>query len=136
MLSKLNTTSKIFLKYTVEDDIETPMGNQSNQFGNIALWLLRKTFELFHTVTGDILLTISCRLTYFKRNPLWTLNIPLVFKCFLKSVNHNKNYALKYQGSDKTIVLLGVEFDQESRNLGDFIQAAGWIYVYGVSALA
>ena len=51
-------------------------------------------------------------------------------------MNHNKNYALKYQTSDKTIVLLGVEFDQESRNLGDFIQAAGWIYVYGVSALA
>jgi hypothetical protein len=38
---------------------------------------------------------------------------------------HDNNYALKYQGSDKSIVLLGVEFDQKSRNLGDFIQAPG-----------
>lgn len=39
--------------------------------------------------------------------------------------NYDKNYALKYQTSDKSIILLGVEFDQESRNLGDFIQAMG-----------
>jgi ATP-dependent exoDNAse (exonuclease V) beta subunit len=38
---------------------------------------------------------------------------------------HDNHYSLKYQGSDKSIVLLGVEFDQNSRNLGDFIQAAG-----------
>ena len=38
---------------------------------------------------------------------------------------HDKNYSLKYQGGDKAIVLLGVEFDQKSRNLGDFLQTPG-----------
>ncbi|NQZ11520.1 MAG: PD-(D/E)XK nuclease domain-containing protein [Algicola sp.] len=36
---------------------------------------------------------------------------------------YDKQYAQKYQGSDKTIVLLGVEFDKKTRNLGGFIQA-------------
>jgi hypothetical protein len=35
---------------------------------------------------------------------------------------HDRQYALKYQGSGKKIVLLGVEFDQNSRNIGEFIQ--------------
>ncbi|MFT5163424.1 MAG: DNA-directed RNA polymerase subunit L [Alteromonadaceae bacterium] len=34
----------------------------------------------------------------------------------------DKQYAQKYQNSDKEIVLLGVEFDQTSRNIGGFIQ--------------
>ncbi|MCJ8271965.1 MAG: ATP-binding protein [Psychrosphaera sp.] len=35
---------------------------------------------------------------------------------------HDKNYAQKYQRSDKNVVLLGVEFDQKTRNLGKFIR--------------
>lgn len=38
---------------------------------------------------------------------------------------HDKNDALKYQGGDKPIVLLGVEFDPKSRNIGEFIQYHG-----------
>ncbi|MCJ8272751.1 MAG: PD-(D/E)XK nuclease domain-containing protein, partial [Psychrosphaera sp.] len=38
---------------------------------------------------------------------------------------HDKHYAQKYQGSDKNIVLLGVEFNQKSRNIGRFISADG-----------
>jgi hypothetical protein len=34
----------------------------------------------------------------------------------------DKQYAQKYLRSNKTIVLLGVEFDQKSRNISDFIQ--------------
>jgi hypothetical protein len=34
----------------------------------------------------------------------------------------DKQYAQKYQGSDKRVVLLGVEFDQSTRNLGGFVQ--------------
>jgi hypothetical protein len=34
---------------------------------------------------------------------------------------HDKQYAQKYQGGDKKIVLLGVEFDQSSRNIGEFV---------------
>ncbi|MCJ8271539.1 MAG: ATP-binding protein, partial [Psychrosphaera sp.] len=34
---------------------------------------------------------------------------------------HDKNYAQKYQGSDKKVVLLGVEFDKDSRNIGEYI---------------
>ena len=33
----------------------------------------------------------------------------------------DKQYAQKYQRSGKTIVLLGVEFDQKSRNIGDYL---------------
>jgi hypothetical protein len=34
----------------------------------------------------------------------------------------DKQYAQKYQTSDKEIVLLGVEFDQKSRNIGEFVR--------------
>lgn len=33
----------------------------------------------------------------------------------------DKQYAQKYQSSAKAIVLLGVEFDQKTRNIGDYI---------------
>ena len=33
----------------------------------------------------------------------------------------DKQYAQKYQRSDKAIVLLGVEFDQKTRNIGDYL---------------
>lgn len=35
----------------------------------------------------------------------------------------DKQYAQKYQNSGKEIVLLGVEFDQQTRNIGEYIQA-------------
>ncbi len=35
---------------------------------------------------------------------------------------HTKQYAQKYQNGDKAIVLLGVEFDKESRNIGGFLR--------------
>ncbi|MCJ8270146.1 MAG: PD-(D/E)XK nuclease domain-containing protein, partial [Psychrosphaera sp.] len=38
---------------------------------------------------------------------------------------HDKQYAQKYQGSDKKVVLLGVEFDKKSRNLGGFVMVGG-----------
>ncbi|NQZ08689.1 MAG: ATP-binding protein [Algicola sp.] len=38
---------------------------------------------------------------------------------------HDKQYAQKYQGGDKKVVLLGVEFDKESRNLGGFVLVDG-----------
>jgi hypothetical protein len=34
----------------------------------------------------------------------------------------NKKYAQKYQGGDKAIILLGVEFDQKTRNIGEYVQ--------------
>lgn len=34
----------------------------------------------------------------------------------------DKQYAQKYQGADKPIVLLGVEFSQDTRNIGDYIE--------------
>jgi hypothetical protein len=36
---------------------------------------------------------------------------------------HDKNYAQKYQAGDKKIVLMGVEFDQDSRNIGGYVVA-------------
>lgn len=33
-----------------------------------------------------------------------------------------KKYAQKYQDSDKSVILLGVEFDPESRNIGGFVE--------------
>jgi hypothetical protein len=36
---------------------------------------------------------------------------------------HDKKYAQKYQGGFKEIILLGVEFDQKTRNIGEFIRA-------------
>jgi hypothetical protein len=38
---------------------------------------------------------------------------------------HHKQYAQKYQNSGKELVLLGVEFDQKSRNIGEFIEDRG-----------
>lgn len=38
---------------------------------------------------------------------------------------HDKQYAQKYQNSGKHIVLLGVEFDQASRNIGEFVREDG-----------
>jgi hypothetical protein len=35
---------------------------------------------------------------------------------------HDKQYAQKYQNSAKQITLLGVEFDQDTRNIGDFVR--------------
>ncbi len=35
---------------------------------------------------------------------------------------HDKQYAQKYLNSGKKIILLGVEFDQASRNIGEFVQ--------------
>ncbi|NQZ08642.1 MAG: AAA family ATPase [Algicola sp.] len=35
---------------------------------------------------------------------------------------HTKQYAQKYHNCGKSIVLLGVEFDQKSRNIGDFVK--------------
>ncbi|MCJ8269274.1 MAG: ATP-binding protein [Psychrosphaera sp.] len=35
---------------------------------------------------------------------------------------HDKKYAQKYQGSGKEIVLVGVEFDQDDRNIGKFVR--------------
>ncbi|MCJ8268983.1 MAG: ATP-binding protein, partial [Psychrosphaera sp.] len=37
----------------------------------------------------------------------------------------NKHYHQKYQGGTKPIVLLGVEFDQKSRNIGQFVEKKG-----------
>lgn len=37
----------------------------------------------------------------------------------------DKQYAQKYRSSNKRIVLLGVEFDQDGRNIGDFVQLDG-----------
>jgi hypothetical protein len=34
----------------------------------------------------------------------------------------DKQYAQKYQSSDKQVVLLGVEFDQKTRNIGGYLQ--------------
>lgn len=34
----------------------------------------------------------------------------------------NKQYAQKYQHSEKEVILLGVEFDQKTRNIGGFVQ--------------
>lgn len=36
----------------------------------------------------------------------------------------DKDYAQKYQGDDKKIVLLGVEFNQKSRNIGEFLRGS------------
>ena len=36
----------------------------------------------------------------------------------------DKQYAQKYHGGDKSVVLLGVEFDQATRNIGEFIEKA------------
>ena len=33
----------------------------------------------------------------------------------------DKQYAQKYQGSDKALILLGVEFDQDNRNIGGYL---------------
>ncbi|MFT4928408.1 MAG: hypothetical protein ACI8WB_004527 [Phenylobacterium sp.] len=35
---------------------------------------------------------------------------------------HDKQYAQKYQNSSKNIVLLGVEFDQKTRNIGEYVE--------------
>ncbi|NQZ11290.1 MAG: PD-(D/E)XK nuclease domain-containing protein, partial [Algicola sp.] len=35
---------------------------------------------------------------------------------------HDKQYAQKYQGSDKKVVLVGVEFNQDDRNIGEFVR--------------
>jgi SLT domain-containing protein len=35
---------------------------------------------------------------------------------------HDKHYAQKYQHSDKAIILLGVEFDHQTRNIGGYLQ--------------
>jgi hypothetical protein len=35
---------------------------------------------------------------------------------------HTKQYAQKYQNGDKAVVLLGVEFNKESRNIGGFLR--------------
>ncbi len=37
----------------------------------------------------------------------------------------DKQYAQKYQNSGKKIVLLGVEFDQDGRNIGEFVREDG-----------
>ena len=37
----------------------------------------------------------------------------------------DKDYAQKYRSQDKEIVLLGVEFDSEARNIGDFVVQKG-----------
>ena len=37
----------------------------------------------------------------------------------------DKQYAQKYQDCGKEIVLLGVEFDQQQRNIGEYIQDKG-----------
>ena len=34
----------------------------------------------------------------------------------------NKQYAQKYQHSSKSVVLLGVEFDRQQRNIGELIR--------------
>ncbi|NQZ11509.1 MAG: PD-(D/E)XK nuclease domain-containing protein [Algicola sp.] len=34
----------------------------------------------------------------------------------------DKQYAQKYQHSNKTVILLGVEFDQKTRNIGGFVR--------------
>jgi hypothetical protein len=36
---------------------------------------------------------------------------------------HDKHYAQKYLDSDKAIALLGVEFDQKTRNIGEYLRA-------------
>ena len=33
----------------------------------------------------------------------------------------DKQYAQKYQGGDKQVMLLGVEFDQSTRNIGEYV---------------
>ncbi|MFT5163907.1 MAG: hypothetical protein ACI9FJ_002504, partial [Alteromonadaceae bacterium] len=35
---------------------------------------------------------------------------------------HDKQHAQKYLKSGKEIILLGVEFDQQTRNIGEFVQ--------------
>ena len=35
---------------------------------------------------------------------------------------HDKQYAQKYQNSGKEIILLGVEFDQQTRHIGDHVE--------------
>ncbi|MCJ8273342.1 MAG: ATP-binding protein, partial [Psychrosphaera sp.] len=35
---------------------------------------------------------------------------------------HDKQYAQKYQNSSKEVVLLGVEFNQKTRNIGEYLQ--------------
>jgi hypothetical protein len=37
----------------------------------------------------------------------------------------DKQYAQKYQHSDKEVILLGVEFDQDTRNIGGFVREVG-----------
>jgi hypothetical protein len=38
---------------------------------------------------------------------------------------HTKQYAQKYQNGDKAVVLLGVEFNKKSRNIGGFLREDG-----------
>ena len=70
---------------------------------------------------SNINTTINCVLQ--NEQTIYIIEFKLNDTCdaALKQI-HDKQYAQKYQGSGKKIVLLCVEFDHDGRNIGEFIQ--------------
>ena len=69
----------------------------------------------------EVLLVACSRQTSIRPSMVKKLNDTK--EAALKQIE-DKQYAQKYHGGDKSVVLLGVEFDQATRNIGEFIEKA------------